>query len=127
MKERGSRFKEGYTIKQGGTLVLGQDSNGDFEAHQSFQGMLSNVNVWDYLVYNSAIKEMSESCVSAWTDHTVYKWLDFLREGGATLVKPSPCELLGMGKWPSFTIDSYKFRCTYWQNSSPLSFKRCVQ
>ncbi|KAJ7336626.1 hypothetical protein OS493_011846 [Desmophyllum pertusum] len=101
MKGEGT-LKKGYTIGEGGTLVLGQDQDsvgGDFEADQSFQGMLSNVNVWDQVLTADQVEKMSRSCIlDEATDRKVYKWLDFVREGGATLVKPSPCETLGMSK-----------------------------
>lgn len=41
-------FKPGYTIRGGGSLMLGQEQDslgGGFEAVQSFKGMLMNVNV----------------------------------------------------------------------------------
>ena len=101
MKGEGT-LKRGHTIGEGGTLVLGQDQDsvgGDFEADQSFQGMLSNVNVWDQVLTADQVEKMSRSCIlDEATDRKVYKWLDFVREGGATLVKPSPCETLGMSK-----------------------------
>ena len=89
-------LKKDYEIKSGGTLVLGQEQDslgGGFEAHQSFQGMLSNINVWDHVIPYSQIKEMSQSCqLDEWNEGNVYKWPDFLSQGGTMLVKPSPCE-----------------------------------
>ena len=103
LKAQGSNLKKGYTIRQGGTVVLGQDQDsvgGRFDSAQSFQGMLSNVNLWNQALADSQIELMSKSCLSdEASDRKVYKWLDFLREGGATLVKPSPCEMFGVGKW----------------------------
>ena len=37
--------------------------SGGFEASESFQGMLSYVNVWDRVLGTSQIKEMSQSCL----------------------------------------------------------------
>lgn len=99
LKEYDLKFRRGYTIKEGGTLVLGQEQDsvgGRFQAHQSFQGMLSSVNLWDYMLLPKDIPAMSASCLNG-NDGNIYKWLDFIREGGARLVQPSPCEPLGKG------------------------------
>ena len=101
LKEQGTSFKRGHTIRQGGTLVLGQDQDsvgGDFESAQSFQGMLSNVNIWDLVLDSIQIGKLSKSCLlDEATDRKVYKWLDFLREGGVALVNPSPCDPVVVG------------------------------
>ena len=92
-------FRTGYTIRQDGTLALGQDQDsvgGEFEKSQSFQGMLSNVHVWDRVLPDKQIKEISTSCVlDEWNEANVYEWSDFLRQGGAMLRKPSPCKPFG--------------------------------
>ena len=76
--------------------MLGQDQDsvgGDFQTSQSFQGMLSNVNIWDHVLSEAQITEMSTSCVlDEWNEANVYKWRDFLRQGGTKLVKPSSCD-----------------------------------
>ena len=57
--------------------------------------MLSNVNVWDRVLPATQIKEMSQSCLpdeQAENGGNVYKWADFLLQGGPKLVEPSPCE-----------------------------------
>ncbi len=96
LSDQGTSFKRGHTIRQGGTLVLGQEQDsvgGDFESVQSFQGMLSNVNVWNNVLSAAQITEMSTSCqLDEWNAANVYKWTTFLRQGGAKLLKPSPCE-----------------------------------
>ncbi len=98
MKE-GSTFKRGHTISQSGTLVLGQDQDsvgGGFQADDSFQGMLSDVNVWDSVLTGTTINETSRSCVlDEWNEANVYQWSDFLRQGGTKLLKPSPCKPFG--------------------------------
>ena len=75
---------------------MGQEQHsvgGGFVASQSFQGFLSNVNVWDYVLPTIQVKEMSQSCLlDEWNKGNVYEWFDFLHQGGAKLVKPSPCE-----------------------------------
>ncbi len=81
--------------------MLGQEQDsvgGGFQSVQSFQGMLSNVNVWDLALDATKIEHLSKSCLSdEATDRKVYKWLDFLREGGVTIVKPSPCKPVLIG------------------------------
>ena len=96
VKQEGTSFKKGYRIRRGGTLVLGQDQDsigGEFDTSQSFQGMLSDVNVWDRVLLATQIKEMSQSCLpDERNEGNVYQWTDFLRQGGPKLVEPSPCE-----------------------------------
>lgn len=100
--EHDTNFKRGYTIRQGGTLVLGQEQDsvgGGFETSQSFKGMLSYVNVWDHVVTPTLIEDMASSCLWDEGDEgKVYKWLDFIRAGGTILIEPSPCEALGTGR-----------------------------
>ena len=102
MKKEDNNFQKGHTIRQGGTLVLGQDQDsvgGGFDSTQSFQGMLSNVNIWDHVLPQTQIKEMAKSCLlDEWNAGNVHKWRDFLQKKGATLVAPSPCETLGTGR-----------------------------
>ncbi|XP_078379429.1 neuronal pentraxin-1-like [Oculina patagonica] len=92
MHTRGLR--KGYTISGGGSLVLGQDQDslgGSFDSSQSFQGSLTNVNVWSYVLPGSTIKSLSKSCLSG--EGNVYKWTDFRDgiKGKAGIVIPSPC------------------------------------
>ena len=95
LKEDHTNLKRGHTIRQGGTLVLGQEQDsfgGGFETSQSFQGMLSNVNVWEQPLTEAQIQQMSQSCLLDGQDEgNVYKWPDFVFHGGAMLIKPSPC------------------------------------
>ncbi len=74
--------------------MLGQEQDsvgGTFDSHQSFQGHLTNVNVWSYVLPASSIKIMSKSCLSG--SGNVYKWSDFIHgiKGKAAVVIPSPC------------------------------------
>ena len=96
LKQQGTNFKRRYTIRQGGTLVLGQEQDsvgGGFDTSQSFEGMLSNVNVWDQVLSEAQITDISTSCqLDKQNEGNVYKWPDFLRNGGAMLINPSPCE-----------------------------------
>ena len=108
--DEGTNFKRGHTIRQGGTLVLGQDQDsigGGFETTQSFQGKLSQVNLYDHVLSVTKIKEMSASCLLNEVDYgNVYKWLDFLRKGEARLIEPSSCKPFGKG------MGFKAFKCT---------------
>ena len=87
-------------------MTLGQEQDsvgGDFETSQSFQGMLSNVNVWDHVLDGTLIKERSKSCeLKEGNEGNVFKWHDFLHEGGARLVHPSPCKIVEVGTWQRY-------------------------
>ena len=101
LEDKGTGIKEGHTIRSAGTLVLGQEQDsvgGGFDASQSFQGKLSNVDAWDHVLLGTQIKEMSKSCLLGELNAgNVYKWTDFLRKGGARLVQPSSCKPVDMG------------------------------
>lgn len=91
----GTNFKVGHVIGSGGSLVLGQDQDslaGGFETQQSFQGLLTNVNVWDYVLCPKVIARMSNACLSTWVGN-VYRWSQFQPgiKGEPKLVIPSPC------------------------------------
>ena len=106
LKQEGTNFKRGHTIRQGGTLVLGQEQDsvgGGFQTSQSFQGMLSNVNVWDHVLDGMLIKKRSKSCeLKEGNEGNVFKWQDFLHEGGTRLVHPSPCKIVEHGTWQRY-------------------------
>ena len=91
-------FKKGYTVKGGGSLVLGQDQDdvgSGFQTRDSFKGSLAGVNIWSYVVPLEKIKEMSETYSCGKGD--VYGWYDFKQgiiKGNALLVTPSPCLVL---------------------------------
>lgn len=84
LKDEGVNFKKNYQLPPGGSLVLGQ----------SFHGMLSEVNVWDYELPAAQIKEISRLCLQhTWEPGNVAKWSDFLFAGrDEGLVEPSTCE-----------------------------------
>ena len=90
----GTGLKTGYTIQAAGSLTLGQeqDSVGDaFDAKQSLQGMLTNVNAWSYTLPASTIKELSRCCLAGKGD--VYEWSNFIYgiRGNPHLVMPPGC------------------------------------
>ena len=101
LEEKGDNFNKDHQISKGGTLVLGQEQDsvgGGFDSSQSFQGMLSHVNLWDRVLPGVRIQEMSKSCgPDDQYDGNVYKWLDFLREGGPKLVESPTCKLVEAG------------------------------
>ena len=93
----GTGLSIGQTIQGGGSLVLGQEQDlvgGGFQSFQSFQGSLTNVNVWSYVLSASAIKSMSMSCLSGVGN--VYTWSDFIYgvKGKTAVVIPSSCSPL---------------------------------
>ena len=82
-------------------MTLGQDQDsvgGDFDETQSFQGMLANVNIWDYVLSNTPIEHMTSCLWGEGDARKVYRWLDFIRHEGAALIDPSPCKPLGEGR-----------------------------
>ena len=92
MHSRG--LAKGHTIISGGSVVLGQEQDsvgGSFDSSQSFQGSLTNVNVWSYVLPASTIKSLSKSCLSGVGN--VYRWSDFIYgvKGKTAVVIPSPC------------------------------------
>ena len=87
-------FRRGYTIKSGGSLVLGQEQDGlggSFDWRQSFVGLLTGVNVWNRVLSASVIQSLSRSCLSG--TGNVYSWTDFRDgiKGNTGLVIPSNC------------------------------------
>ena len=82
--------KIGHVISPGGALVLGQQA-GDLNGAQAFQGFLSNLNVWDYVLCQEIVTRMSKVCLLG--DGNVYKWSVFLNgvSGDSRLFIPSPC------------------------------------
>ena len=101
IKQQGTDFKKDFTLRKDGSLVLGQKQysvGGGFAADESFKGMLSNVNVWDYKLTDTQVKEMSTSCLlDEWNAGNIYSWDSFLRKAQARLVTESPCTPLGAG------------------------------
>ena len=89
-------FLAGHVIKSGGSLTLAQEQDsvgGRFIKDQCFIGMLTNVNVWNYVLSTAQVKQMSKFCLSG-GEGNIYKWSDFIhgREGKARVVMPSPCK-----------------------------------
>lgn len=94
-EKTGTGFKTGYVIQAEGSLVLGQEQDspgGKFDQEQSFQGSLTNLNVWSYVLPESTIKELSGCCSAG--EGNVYMWSHFIYgiRGNPRLVIPSTCE-----------------------------------
>ncbi|XP_069021469.1 C-reactive protein-like [Embiotoca jacksoni] len=54
-------YKTGHTIRSGGKVLLGQDPDSylqGFDAKQSFVGEICDVNMWDSVLPDSAIRDM---------------------------------------------------------------------
>ena len=97
-------LQAGRVIRSGGSLTLAQEQDspgGRFDKDQCFIGMLTNVNVWNYVLSTAQIKQMSKVCLPG-REGNVYKWSDFIhgREGKARVVMPSPCKPQAF--WTSF-------------------------
>ena len=88
-----TNFKAGHVIRSGGSLILGQEQDSfasGLDSTQSFQGFLSNLNVWDYAVCQEIITRMSKACISG--KGNVYQWSNFKQAfvGEPRLFIPSP-------------------------------------
>ncbi|XP_005162934.1 C-reactive protein 2 isoform X1 [Danio rerio] len=52
-------YRKGYSIRPGGTVLLGQDPDsyvGSFNAAQSFVGEITDLQMWDYVLSGTQIK-----------------------------------------------------------------------
>ena len=103
-----TNFKTGHVIRSGGSLMLGQEQDSfasGLDSAQSFQGFLSNLNVWDYVVCQEIIKRMSKVCMSG--RGNVYEWSNFKHGfvGEPRLFIPSPCfpQMAVSGEYKTFT------------------------
>lgn len=55
-------YRKGHKVRPGGKVIIGQDPDvyvGDFDANQSFVGEVCDVNVWDSVLSDNTIKDMS--------------------------------------------------------------------
>ncbi|XP_029135797.2 C-reactive protein-like isoform X3 [Labrus bergylta] len=55
-------YKKGHAVRSGGKVILGQDADsflGGFDASQSFVGEICDVNMWDSVLSDSTIRDMS--------------------------------------------------------------------
>ena len=92
-QSKGINFKKGYTTSPGGSLILAQEQdNNGFDPTQSFQGTLTDVNMWSTVLSDSDIADQASSCFSE--EGNLYRWNDFIYgvRGEARIVIPSCCE-----------------------------------
>ena len=93
-------LEKGYTIKGNGIVTLGQDQDlddsrscgGQFSSRQSFQGFMTNLNLWSSIRSVETIQEMSQGCLLGEGD--LLKWSDFksnLRGQSLKVFIPAPC------------------------------------
>ena len=100
LTHEGINITETDQLPPSGSLVLGQ----------SFHGMLSEVNVWDYELPAAQIKKISLLCLQhTWEPGNVAKWSDFLFAGrDEGLVQPSTCEPYGKSlRWLKTVSSTY--------------------
>ena len=87
-KERISGAGKKFT---NGALYLGQEQDsykGGFSLYQSFQGNLTNVNLWNRVLSQEEIKDQSRSCILG--EGNILKWTDFVgKEQGNVRVECS--------------------------------------
>nr|XP_058952814.1 neuronal pentraxin-2-like [Pocillopora verrucosa] len=89
---RGKSLQTGHMIRANGSLVLGQEQDskgGKFEAHQSFIGEMTGVNIWDHVIKDQEIARMSKSCLTGVGN--VFQWREFKAhiKGSVKIIEPS--------------------------------------
>ena len=82
----------GRVIRDGGSVVLGQDQDsvgGEFVDDQSFIGELASVNIWSRVLDDQEIATLSKSCLAG--EGGVFKRSDFKghTRGGVQLIDAS--------------------------------------
>ncbi|XP_058941920.2 uncharacterized protein [Pocillopora verrucosa] len=101
MTDQGKNLGKGHVITPGGFLMLGQEQDslgGGLSRSQSFQGMLSNFNIWNVTLSSEHVRKMSQKCIiDEASNDRVFQWQDFVdgsRKGEVRLVKASPCKTI---------------------------------
>ena len=78
-------------IRANGVLVLGQeqDRGGRFDVNQCFIGEMTGVNIWDHVLKDQEIANMSKSCLTGVGN--VLQWRKFKAHivGSVRIIKPS--------------------------------------
>ncbi|MGH0121730.1 UNVERIFIED_CONTAM: hypothetical protein FKN15_000202 [Acipenser sinensis] len=86
--------RRGYVLQSGGTFILGKDQDGilGISESDSFVGHMSDVNIWDYILSSSEIRELmkcsnvrSKGNVVGWGSHRVDLF------GGVRLERDTRC------------------------------------
>lgn len=88
MKRVKTEFESGAVIRGGGVLILGQEQDslgGSFEAPQSLAGLLSHVNMWNFVLRTFALVDMAKGFGTE-AGNTV-AWRDLVRSQAYGQVK----------------------------------------
>ena len=92
--KQSSGFKRGSVISKSGAFVLGQDQDevgGDFEGHQAWIGLISKLNMWDYVLSAQQIANLyKEPGLLGNTLKWDYSWIAGVR-GKTRILRPSSC------------------------------------
>ncbi|MGH0122385.1 UNVERIFIED_CONTAM: hypothetical protein FKN15_014816 [Acipenser sinensis] len=86
--------RRGYVLQSGGTFILGKDQDGilGISESDSFVGHMSDVNIWDYILSSSEIKELMK-CSNVRSKGNVVGWgihrVDLF--GGVRLERDTRC------------------------------------
>ena len=86
----------GKPLAGNGTWVLGQEQDmlgGGFQDHQTADGELTGVNIWDKVLSPFEIVKMSRTCESGGATGNVKTWKDFVSgiQGNVKMAKPTCC------------------------------------
>lgn len=88
VKKTKTEFKSGAVIKGGGVVIIGQDQDslgGSFVASQSLAGLLSHVNMWNFVLRTFALVDMAAGFGTE-TGNTI-AWRDLVRSEAHGQVK----------------------------------------
>ncbi|KAL9960797.1 hypothetical protein ACROYT_G034299 [Oculina patagonica] len=93
LKRVKTAFKSGAVIKGGGVLIIGQDQDtvgGGFEIQQSLAGLVSHMNMWDFVLRTFALVDMATGFGTE-AGNTV-AWRDIVRSPAHGQVTVVPIE-----------------------------------
>jgi len=91
IKRTKSGFKSGAVIRGGGVVMIGQDQDkigGSFQATQSLAGLLSHVNMWNFVLRTFALVDMAAGFGTE--AGNAIAWRDLVRSQGYGQVKVVP-------------------------------------
>ena len=90
----GQHFNENYKIPGTGRFVIGQEnSHNMFVQSKSFQGRMSQLNIWSFEMNRTAIKALSRQCMLGSVGSVVaWRQLRHNLHGLARVVETETCE-----------------------------------
>lgn len=91
IKKAKSEFKSGAVIRGGGVVIIGQDQDslgGSFQTIQSLAGLLSHVNMWNFVLRTFALVDMATGFGTE-AGNTI-AWRDLVRSQAYGQVKVVP-------------------------------------